>query len=177
MITTNTAEESAMQIKLADELFSIPYTKVQKRLIGRLICIKAINMTVMGIGSIESPKDQDELLQWALKEYSSVYYGIIRRYINFYSTDEKVAYEINYDGTPKELRHEVDRKFTEKLVNHIEHSITELERNGISRQMYEQLWATMPDFYSVKLRDGYLVESNPLESLLRVDNGGEFRAY
>ena len=106
-------------------------------------------MTVMGIGSIESPKDQDELLQWALKEYSSVYYGIIRRYINFYSTDEKVAYEINYDGTPKELRHEVDRKFTEKLVNHIEHSITELERNGISRQMYEQLWATMPDFYSV----------------------------
>ena len=71
----------------------------------------------------------------------------------------------------------VYRKFTEKLVNHIEHSITELERNGISRQMYEQLWATMPDFYSVKLRDGYLVESNPLESLLRVDNGGEFRAY
>ena len=27
MITTNTAEESAMQIKLADELFSIPIPK------------------------------------------------------------------------------------------------------------------------------------------------------
>ena len=33
MITTNTAEESTLQIKLADELFSIPYTEVQKRLL------------------------------------------------------------------------------------------------------------------------------------------------
>lgn len=101
---------------------------------------------------------------------------------NGYANDRNTTNHIIQGNHPakvvsEQLRHEVDRKFTEKLVNHIEHSITELERNGISRQMYEQLWATMPDFYSVKLRDGYLVESNPLESLLRVDNGGEFCAY